>query len=48
MGEEYKEIKPDEKLVEELMKKPASFLENRDEQEPRVPVKPFCLPNSLE
>ena len=48
MGEEYKEIKPDEKLVTELMKKPASFLKNRDEQEPKVPIKPFCLPNSLE
>lgn len=48
MGENYVELKPDPKLVQELMNKPASFLKHRDDQEPRNPIKPFTLQDSLE
>jgi hypothetical protein len=38
MGENYEELKPDSKLVQDLMKKPGSFLKYRDDQEPKNPI----------
>ena len=31
MGENYEDLKPDSKLVQDLMKKPGSFLKYRDD-----------------